>query len=131
MIYEVDRVITRSKNRSHYNNASINAHYETCDVLLSDDTSNKRKVVSDTVVSTISLIPTNVSYVTKKDKNRTINFSVPTSSLNNLGNEGEFSFKVSVIRNGKSKSSSTPSNNDSKWDEGRGNLSRDEWKKLR
>lgn len=128
---EVDRGITRSKNRSYCNDASINAHYERCAVSSSDDTSNKRKVVADTDVSTTSLTPTNISSVTKNKNNRKINFSIPISSLNDLDNDGELLFKVSVIRNGKSKSSSTPSNNDSKWDESRGNLSRNEWKKLR
>ena len=131
MSYEVNRGITRSKNRSYCNDASINYNYKKCVTLSYDNTSNTRKVVTDTDVSNISSTPTNVSSIINNNKNRTINFSVPISLLHNLGEDGEFSSKVSVIRSGKSKSSSTPSNNESKWDESIVNLSTNEWKKLR
>ena len=65
---------------------------------------------------TISLTPTSRSSTTK---GKTIDFIIPISSLNNLGNDGELSFKVNAIRNSKSKYPK-PSNNESKWIESRG-----------
>ena len=89
----------------------------TKDVLyFQDDTSNKRKVVVGTGVSTMSLTPTSRSSVTKQ---KIINFSISICLLNNLGNDEELSFKLSSIRNDKFKSPK-PSNNESKWTDSRG-----------
>ena len=50
----VDGDINRSKNRSHCNDAYSNAEYERRVVSSSDDTSNKRKEISETDISTMS-----------------------------------------------------------------------------
>ena len=128
---EVDRCIRRSKNGSECNGASLGSSYKRCVDSSSDEMSNKRKIVVDIDMSTISLTPTNISSGTNNNKNRTINFSIPISSFDKLGEDAEFSLKISEICNGKSKQSSTSSKNKSKWEESKGKLRKKEWQILR
>ena len=62
----------------------------------SDDTSNKRKATADNDISTMSL--TQTSKTSPKNSND-LKFSIPLSSLHQLGNFGELSFTVSSNRN--------------------------------
>ena len=62
---EVDRGINRFKNRYHDHDTYSSADYEIFVVSSSDDTSNKRKVISETDVSTMSLNQTSRSSTTK------------------------------------------------------------------
>ena len=62
---ELYRRINRRKHRSDSNDAYSNAHYEKCPVSLSDDTSKKRKVISETDVSTMSCTQTSRSPAAK------------------------------------------------------------------
>ena len=68
-----------------------------------DETSNKRKAMSENDVSTMSLAQTSK---TSPTKGTDLQFSIPVSSLQQLGNFGELSFTVSSNRN----HSSRPSN---------------------
>ena len=52
--YKANRGITKSRHRTESSEASHDYNYEQCATLLSDETSNKHKVVADADVSTIS-----------------------------------------------------------------------------
>ena len=82
---ELDRSINRRKHRSHCNDAYSNAHYRRCTVSSNDDTSNKRKVISGTDVSTTSFTQTSRTSATKPND---INISIHISTLDMLGNVG-------------------------------------------
>ena len=109
-----------------------------------DETSNKRKTMYGNDVPTMSLTQTSK---TSPTKGADLQFSIPVSSLQQLGNFGELSFTVSSNRNhssrpsnrcnnssynrfeGESIYSHTRSKNESQWTESRGDLNDKEWKK--
>ena len=92
---ESDRRINQREHRSDGDDAYSNAHYERCPVSSSDDTSNKRKIISEIDVSIISFVQTSRIFAAKPN---TVNLSITISTLDNLGNVGELSF--TVISNG-------------------------------
>ena len=88
---ELDRRMNRRKHRSNGKDVYNNAHYKRCPVSSSDDTSKKRKILSETDVSTMSFTQTSRSSASKLNA---VHVSISLSTLEQLGNVGEFSFRV-------------------------------------
>ena len=97
---EVDRCINGCVNRPYVHDTCIKADYDRCTVLSSDDTSKKRKMISENDVSTMSL--TQTGRTSAKNTND-LKFSVPLRSLHKLGSFGELLFTVSSKSNNTSK----------------------------